>query len=212
MPRKTSQHREGTGQSRKQPLRPERNAIEVAGLEHGLARLNDGVPIGCRGSRQGEFRRSQNWIGGTRAGNAHFEPPPPGHLEDCMTQLEPFIHGGRLGRLLIVLLLIEAGVLQQPFLYMSLFFKQHGSRYYELLDRLRQQENWEAWLAWGLAQAAAYQHQAAALNGIELSRSVYAGIFTNHSDRTHRPTAPSFERPRPNGSSGKTKTGGPEAR
>lgn len=180
-----------------------------------------------------------------------------------MTQLEPFIHGGLLGRLLIVLMLIEAGVLQQPLLYMSLFFKQHGSRYYELLDRLRQQENWEAWLAWGLAQAAAHQHQAAhgverpqlphrqqgdrnlggarhrpgdhrraaqsavwlrclpeepqrghgaALNGIELSRSVSAGIFTNHSDRTYRPTAPSFERPRPNGSSGKTKTGGPDAR
>ena len=76
-----------------------------------------------------EFRRSQNWIGATRAGNAHFVPPPPGHLEDCMTQLEHFIHGGRLGRLLIVLMLIvlmliEVGVLQQPLLYVSLFFKQ----------------------------------------------------------------------------------------
>jgi Fic family protein len=111
------------------------------------------------------FRRSQNWIGATRAGNAHVVPPPPGHLEDCMTQLEPFIHGGRLGRLLIVLLLIEAGVLQQPLLYMSLFFKQHRSRYYELLDRVRQQGDWEAWLAWGLAQAAAHQHQAA--HGVE---------------------------------------------
>jgi hypothetical protein len=71
------------------------------------------VPIGCRGPRQVEFRRSQNWIGATRAGNAHFVPPPHGHLQDCMTQLEPFIHGGRLGWLLIVLMLIEAGVLQQ---------------------------------------------------------------------------------------------------
>ena len=124
MPQKTSQQREETGQSRKQPLRPERDAIEVAGLEHGLARLNDGLPLGCRGPRQVEFRRSQTWIGATRAGNAHVVPPPPGHLEDCMTQLEPFIHGGRLGRLLIVLMLIEACVLQQPLLYMSLFFKQ----------------------------------------------------------------------------------------
>jgi len=115
------------------------------------------VPIGCRGRRQVEFRRSQNWIGATRAGNAHFVPPPPGHLDDCMTQLEPFIHGGRLGWLLIVLMLIEAGVLQQPGLYMSLFFKQHRSRYYELLDLLRPQRDWEAWLAWGLAQAAAHK-------------------------------------------------------
>jgi hypothetical protein len=123
------------------------------------------VPIGCRGPRQVEFRRSQNWIGATRAGNAHFVPPPPGHLDDCMTQLEPFIHGGRLGWLLIVLMLIEAGVRQQPWLYISLFFKQHRSRYYELLDLLRPQRDWEAWLAWGLAQAAAHQHQAA--HGVE---------------------------------------------
>jgi len=82
-----------------------------------------------------------------------------------MTQLEPFIHGGRLGWLLIVLMLIEAGVRQQPWLYISLFFKQHRSRYYELLDLLRPQRDWEAWLAWGLAQAAAHQHQAA--HGVE---------------------------------------------
>jgi Fic family protein len=59
--------------------------------------------------------------------------------------IHPFLDGnGRLGRLLIVLMLIEAGVLQQPLLYISLFFKQHRSRYYELLDRLRPQEDWEA--------------------------------------------------------------------
>lgn len=85
-----------------------------------------------------------------------------------MTQLEPFIHGGRLGRLLIVLMLIEAVVLQQPFLYMSLFFKQHRSRYYELLNRVPQQGDWEAWLAWGLAQAATHQHPAA--HGVERPR------------------------------------------
>jgi Fic family protein len=65
--------------------------------------------------------------------------------------IHPFLDGnGRLGRLLIVLMLIEAGVLQQPLHYMSLFFKQHRSRYYELLDRVRQQEDWEAWLAFFL--------------------------------------------------------------
>ena len=59
--------------------------------------------------------------------------------------IHPFLDSnGRLGRLLIVLMLIEAGVLQQPLLYISLFFKQHRSRYYELLDRLRPQEDWEA--------------------------------------------------------------------
>lgn len=165
----------------------------VAGLEHGLTRLAEGFPLSCRLLREihrrllsrgrgadrlpGVFRRSQNWIGGTRPGNARFVPPPPGLVEDCMGLLEQFIHGGhhgehslpvlvraalahvqfetihpfldgngRLGRLLIVLMLIEAGVLQQPLLYLSLFFKQHRSRYYELLDVVRQQGDWEAWL------------------------------------------------------------------
>jgi Fic family protein len=112
-----------------------------------------------------EFRCSQNWIGATRAGNAHFVQPPPWHLDDCMTQLEPLIHGGRLGWLLIVLMLIEAGVRQQPWLYISPFFMQNRSRYYELLDHVRPQEDWEAWLAWGLAQAATHQHPAA--HGVE---------------------------------------------
>jgi Fic family protein len=140
----------------------------VAGLEHGLARLSKGFPLSSpllrdihgrllargRGADRlpGEFRRSQNWIGGTRPGNARFVPPPPALVEDCMGQLEQFIHGGhhgehslpvlvraalahlqfetihpfldgngRLGRLLIVLMLIDAGVLQQPLLYLSLF-------------------------------------------------------------------------------------------
>ncbi|MCT0212051.1 MULTISPECIES: Fic family protein [unclassified Synechococcus] len=165
----------------------------VAGLEHGLARLREGFPLSSRLLREihakllargrgadrlpGDFRRSQNWIGGTRPGNASFVPPPPGLVEDCMAQLERFIHGtaqnehelpvlvraalahvqfetihpfldgnGRLGRLLIVLVLIDAGVLQQPLLYLSLFFKQHRSRYYELLEEVRRQGDWEAWI------------------------------------------------------------------
>jgi Fic family protein len=165
----------------------------VAGLEHGLARLAEGFPLSCRLLREihgrllargrgadrlpGEFRRSQNWIGGTRPGNASFVPPPPALVETCMGQLEQFIHGGhhaehnlpvlvraalchvqfetihpfldgngRLGRLLIVLMLVEAGVLQQPLLFLSLFFKQHRSRYYELLDGVRQSGDWEAWI------------------------------------------------------------------
>jgi Fic family protein len=165
----------------------------VAGLEHGLTRLGEGFPLSSRLLRDiharllargrgadrlpGEFRRSQNWIGGTRPGNASFVPPPPGLVEDCMAAMEQFIHGGpqgehtlpvlvraalthvqfetihpfldgngRLGRLLIVLMLVEAGVLGQPLLYLSLFFKQHRSRYYELLDGVRQNGDWEAWI------------------------------------------------------------------
>jgi Fic family protein len=167
----------------------------VAALEHGMTRLKDGFPV-CnrllremhvhlmsrgRGSDKapGEFRRSQNWIGGTRPGNARFVPPPPNAVEDCMTALERFIHGtqddqnnndlpvllkaalahvqfetihpfldgnGRLGRLLIALLLHDNGVLQQPLLYLSLYFKQHRAIYYELLDRVRTEGDWEAWV------------------------------------------------------------------
>ena len=164
----------------------------VAALEYGLHRLADGFPLSSRllrevygvllargrGSDQmaGEFRRSQNWIGGTRPGNAHFVPPPPEQVADCIANLERFIHaeddlpvllkaalahvqletihpfldGGRLGRMLIVLMLVDAQVLRQPLLYLSLFFKQHRSRYYALLDQVRQEGDWEAWLAFFL--------------------------------------------------------------
>lgn len=164
----------------------------VAALEHGMARLREGFPL-CnrllremharlmergRGSDKlpGEFRRSQNWIGGTRPGNAHFVPPPPGEVEACMGALEAFIDGGqdggalpvllkaalahvqfetihpfldgngRLGRLLIALLLHDGGVLRQPLLYLSLYFKQHRAVYYERLDGVRANGDWEAWV------------------------------------------------------------------
>src|SRR5262249_10355169 len=130
----------------------------------------------------GEFRRSQNWIGGTRPGNARFVPPPPNEVQACMAALEQFIHStgddqkahqagqlpvllkaalahvqfetihpfldgnGRLGRLLIALQLHEGGVLSQPLLYLSLYFKQHRALYYELLDRVRTEGDWEAWV------------------------------------------------------------------
>ena len=121
-----------------------------------------------------EFRRSQNWIGGTRPGNAQFVPPPPQQVEPCMAALESFIHGeadtapvllkaalahvqfetihpfldgnGRLGRLLIALLLHQGGLLAQPLLYLSLYFKQHRAVYYELLDRVRGDGDWEVWV------------------------------------------------------------------
>ena len=171
----------------------------VAALEHGMARLREGFPLSNlllremharlmsrgRGSDKapGEFRRSQNWIGGTRPGNARFVPPPPNEVEACMAALEAFIHdadtteggrrgggrlpvllkaalahvqfetilpfldgNGRLGRLLIAMLLHDGGVLRQPLLYLSLYLKQHRTMYYELLDRVRAEGDWEAWV------------------------------------------------------------------
>jgi len=162
----------------------------VAALHHGLQRLQEGFPLSNRLIREmhgillsrgrgstespGEFRRSQNWIGGTRPGNAHFAPPPPDQVEDCMAALERFLHGednpyptlvkaalahvqfetihpfldgnGRIGRLLIAFVLHHDRVLSQPLLYLSLYFKQHRAEYYRLLDLVRAEGNWEAWL------------------------------------------------------------------
>jgi Fic family protein len=129
-----------------------------------------------RGSNRtpGEFRRSQNWIGGTRPGNAAFVPPPAEEVLDCMSRLERFLHdqpeptpvllkaalahvqfetihpfldgNGRLGRLLITLLLCEHKVLREPMLYLSLYFKTHRPYYYQLLNNVRRTGDWEAWL------------------------------------------------------------------
>ena len=162
----------------------------VAALDHGLARLNDGFPLSLRlikemhekllskgrGSNKvpGEFRRSQNWIGGTRPGNAVFVPPPPEDVQECMGALELFLHdqpehtpvllkaalahvqfetihpfldgNGRLGRLLITLLLCSEKTLKAPMLYLSLYFKTHRQVYYELLNTVRHSGDWEAWL------------------------------------------------------------------
>lgn len=166
----------------------------VAALELGITRMREGLPLSLRlireihaillrdgrGARKspGEFRRSQNWIGGTRPGNARHVPPPPDMVLPCMGALEAFLHGqpvalpvliraalahvqfetihpfldgnGRLGRLLIVFLLHTHGALQQPLLYLSLYFKQHRSRYYELLQAVRNEGDWEEWVAFFL--------------------------------------------------------------
>lgn len=162
----------------------------IAALEHGIARLSEGFPL-CnrllremhgtlmsrgRGSEKdpGNFRRSQNWIGGTRPGNAFFVPPPPHEVEACMAALEAFLHdesqgiplllkaalahvqfesihpfldgNGRVGRLLIVLILHQGGLLSQPLLYLSLYLKQHRPTYYDLLNGVRSGGDWEAWV------------------------------------------------------------------
>ena len=140
-------------------------------MNHGLRRIESGeLPLsnrllrevhellmaGVRGGDKapGEFRRTQNWLGGTRPGNARFVPPPAHEVLAAMSDLEKFLHGptpillkaalahvqfetihpfldgnGRVGRLLITLLLCAEKVLQQPLLYLSLFFKQHRDAY-----------------------------------------------------------------------------------
>ena len=187
------------------PGAPTDDIVEVSNyvraMEHGLRRISEGFPLSNRLIREihaellnsgrgsdklpGEFRRSQNWIGGTRPGTAHFVPPPPHVVADCMYDLEEFLHGqdlgidpllragiahlqfetihpfldgnGRVGRLLITLLLCHDGLLQSPMLYLSLYFKGNRERYYDLLDVVRRTGNWEEWLEFyleGVAQTA----------------------------------------------------------
>ncbi|HSW29771.1 MAG TPA: Fic family protein [Longimicrobiales bacterium] len=167
----------------------------VAALDHGTARMREGFPLSNRLIREmhgillsrgrgqdrapGEFRRTQNWIGGSRPGNAVFVPPPPHLVPEAMSDLERFLHAeapgvpdvvraglahvqfetihpfldgnGRIGRLLITLLLIHSGILREPLLYLSLYLKQHRARYYEMLDAVRRDGDWEAWLDFFLA-------------------------------------------------------------
>jgi Fic family protein len=166
----------------------------VAAMQHGLRRIKGGFPLslrlireihgillrGGRGANKtpGEFRRSQNWIGGSRPGNAAFVPPPPERMMECLDRFEHFLHdekhklpvlveaglihvqfetihpfldgNGRLGRLLITLLLCAKGTLREPLLYLSLYFKAHRQRYYDLLQRVRVEGVWEEWLGFFL--------------------------------------------------------------
>lgn len=161
----------------------------VFALTYGMERLKT-LPLSLRllremharlmsnargGDKQpGEFRTSQNWIGGTRPGTALFVPPPIDHLMPCLDQFEKFLHdesvalpalvkaalahlqfetihpflygNGRLGRLLITLILCVEGILRDPILYLSLYLKTHRARYYELLQSVRETGNWEDWI------------------------------------------------------------------
>lgn len=160
----------------------------VAAMNYGLERLREGFPLSLRLIREihdillrkgrgsskqpGEFRRTQNWIGGTRPGNALFVPPPPNELAGCLDNFEKFLHdektpiliraalahvqfesihpfldgNGRLGRLLITFLLCAEGALKDPMLYLSLYFKQRREQYYDLLQAVRDRGDWEAWV------------------------------------------------------------------
>jgi Fic family protein len=161
----------------------------VAALNHGLKRIDGGFPLSLRLIREihkvlltnsrgknktpGEFRTSQNWIGGTRPATARFVPAPPDKVQALMGELEKFMHAedrlpllvktalihqqfetihsfldgnGRTGRLLITLYLCERGFLKSPFLYLSLFFKRRRELYYEKLNEIRKTGDWEDWL------------------------------------------------------------------
>ncbi len=178
----------------------------VAAMTHGLERMRGGFPLSLRLIREiheillvkgrgsdkqpGEFRRSRNWIGSSRPGNAVFVPPPPELVMDCMGALELFLHeerpeipllikaglvhvqfetihpfldgNGRLGRLLITFLLCAANTIREPILYLSLYFKTHRAAYYDLLDRVRTKGDWEAWLDFFLTGVKETADQAAA--------------------------------------------------
>tara|TARA_R110000868_G_scaffold382444_1_gene649042 strand:- start:2078 stop:3268 length:1191 start_codon:yes stop_codon:yes gene_type:complete len=175
----------------------------VDAMMYGLDRLEE-LPLSLRLIREmherllqsgrggtkspGEFRRSQNWIGGTRPGNALFVPPPITELDGCLDALERFMHesesrlpalikagllhvqfetihpfldgNGRIGRLLVTLYLCVNGVLRKPLLYLSLYLKSHRAEYYRLLQEVRENGAWEAWLEFFLAGVADTANQA----------------------------------------------------
>ena len=179
------------------PGAPEGDTQEVSNyvraMEHGLASLRK-LPLSLRlireihgvlmtgargGDKQpGEFRRSQNWVGGTRPGNASYVPPPVHEMGPALGALEKFLHddpaktptllkaglahaqfesihpfldgNGRLGRLLITFVLCNEKALSQPLLYLSLHFKEHRREYYAALQRVREEGDWEGWMTFYL--------------------------------------------------------------
>jgi|SRR5579872_678882 Fic family protein len=175
----------------------------VDAMMYGLERLQE-LPLSLRLIREmharllqsrrgcakdpGEFRRSQNWIGGTRPGDALFVPPPVTELKGCLSALEAFMHedqsrlpplikagllhvqfetihpfldgNGRVGRILVMLYLCVHGVLRKPLLYLSLYLKAHRAEYYRLLQEVRERGAWEAWLEFFLQGVAETANQA----------------------------------------------------
>ena len=140
----------------------------------------------------GNFRTSQNWIGGARSGNATFVPPPPDKLTDCLDSLEKYIHkgndlpklvriglvhvqfetihpfldgNGRLGRLLIALLLEQWGLLSSPLLYISVYFKRNRAEYYDRLASIRKDGDWEGWTLFFLEGVASMGREATVTAG-----------------------------------------------
>lgn len=195
----------------------------TAAMEHGLHRLRNGFPLSLRLIREihgilmadsrggdktpGEFRRSQNWIGGSRPGDARFVPPPPREMETSLANLEKFLHArgqqvpllikagiahaqfetihpfldgnGRVGRLLITFLLCAEEALSQPLLYLSLYLKAHRDEYYDALQRVRTEGDWEGWLAFYLRGV-----EVVALQAADTARKV-VHLFETDRKRIH---------------------------
>lgn len=175
----------------------------VSALDYGMERLKE-LPLSLRLMREihavlmnnarggnkapGEFRTSQNWIGGSRPGNAKFVPPPTEHLMECLDNFEKFLHdesikypalikaaiahvqfetihpfldgNGRLGRLLITFILCVEGILKEPLLYLSLYLKANRDTYYDHLQSVRETGDWESWLKFFLMGVAETAAQA----------------------------------------------------
>ncbi len=140
------------------------------------------------GRQPGEFRTGQVWIGGRTPASARFVPPPPELLTDCLGEFERFLHApsgaspallkaalahvqfetihpfsagnGRLGRLLSALMLCNEGVLRDPSLYLSLYFKQRRPEYYQRLNAVRVEGDWTGWVGFFLDGVAHTAQQA----------------------------------------------------
>jgi len=159
------------------------NLRKPRGLPISMRLLNDAHRLlldGARGSgkQPGELRKSQNWIGGTRPGNAAFVPPPAEKLPDLLSEMERFIHdpeptlpplvrvalvhaqfetihpyldgNGRIGRLLIAALMEAWGLLPEPLMYLSGYLKKHQAEYYRRLSAVRTKGDWEGWVGFFL--------------------------------------------------------------
>ncbi len=201
------------------------NYLDALSYAHEEMSRPDGLPIsvrllcetharllrGVRGAAKqpGELRQSQNWIGGTRPGNAVFVPPPPHLVADLLANLEHYVHGsnslhplvrialvhaqfetihpyldgnGRLGRLLITLLLGHWELLHEPLLYLSLFFKRHRREYYRRLSAIREEGDWEGWISFFLEGVATIAAEA-----VDTARTLHTLVTT---DRQRVVTAP----------------------
>ncbi len=193
------------------------NYLEALTYARGQLQRKGGLPLstrllngahrrlmsGTRGhdKQPGKPRRSQNWIGGTRPGNARFVPPPPHRIGELLGALETFLNddeslpplvraglahvqfetihpyldgNGRVGRLLIALCLEEWKLLTEPLLYLSLFFKRHRTEYYERLSAVRTAGDWEGWLAYFLEGVAVIANES-----VHLIRDLFGIIETD---------------------------------
>jgi Fic family protein len=206
----------------------------VAALTYARAELSkaDGLPLSTRllcgahkrlmrgvrgaGKQPGEVRRSQNWIGGTRPGNARFVPPPPAEVPALLASLEKWLHShdplpplvraglahvqfetihpfldgnGRIGRLLVALLLEHWGLLDTPMLYLSLAIRRRQHEYYTRLERVRTAGDWEGWTTYFLECV-----REAADDGVQAAEAIFTLVSRDRTRLLNQPgvTVPSI--------------------